>query len=387
MTVLPATGHRREDFFLSPRLGHLNHGAYGATPKRVLRAAWRWQRRLESSPVEFYSRRFESLLRKARSPLAEFLGSDIDHLAFVQNTTTAVNWILRSLPWKPGDQILLNNHEYGAVERACRVVAGEKQLELVTFPIETPEQLLGALEDHAGPRTRLVIASQITSATALRLPIEEVGRWCRARGVWSLIDGAHAPGQIDIHLDKLEVDFWAGNLHKWMWAPKGSALLWAHKASQKLLRPVMVSWGVDSPIPLREPEWIAWVQMQATRDLSPFLASPEGLDYQRQVHLPLREAHCLDRMDKLTTQLQKLGAQPLGPRQSGLLMRAFRWPYPSDPERLRKYLFHQHRLEVPCYLWNGQPHIRISLQHYVLDEELERLLKGLSVARIAPSDY
>lgn len=341
---------------------------------------------MEASPVEFCVRRFEGLLRRARMPLAAYLGSHLDHLAFIENTTTAVNWVLRSLPWQRGDHILLNPHEYGAVERACRVVAQEKQLKLVHLPATDPAQLLGALESHHTSRSRLVILSQVTSPTALRLPVEEVGRWCRQRGIWTLVDGAHSPGHIDLQLDQLEVDFWSGNLHKWLWSPKGSALLWVHPDAQRWIRPVITSWGVDPPLPLEEPQWIAWVQMQATRDLSAFLASPAGLDYQQRVHLPVRKAACLQRLSWLSQALCQLGAVAVDPQENGLLMRAFHWPYPQSPERLREFLWRRHRLEVPCYHWEGRLHFRISLQHYVADRELERLLAGLSEARVAPGD-
>lgn len=372
--------HRRH-FLLDPEIGHLNHGSYGATPLPVLRRQWEWQREMEARTVEFHVRRQDRLLREARAPIAAYLGAELDNTAFVVNTTTAMNWVAHALPLGPGDQVLLNDHEYGAVFRCWRVFAAERGFEVISAPLPLGGDLLSCLEAHVTPRTRAVVVSHITSATAQLLPVAEVAAWARRRGLWSIVDGAHAPGHIDLSLEKLGVDFYMGNLHKWLWAPKGAALLWVAPDCQKWIKPLVVSWGVDPVQAIEEPAWVAWVQMQATRDPSSFLAAPAGLDYQLRYHQPLAKAYCYDRMRHLSRQMEELGARPLA--WEGLKMRAFEWPFPQDPAALHLKLFQDYRVELPVYRWGERLLIRFCLQHYVDDEELQRALQGLSESRVA----
>jgi isopenicillin-N epimerase len=372
--------HRRH-FLLDPEVGHLNHGSYGATPLPVLKEQWRWQRDMETRTVEFHVRRQEPLLRQARAPIAAYLGAQLDHTAFVVNTTTAMNWVAHALPLGPGDEVLLNDHEYGAVFRVWRVFAAERGFTLRSAPIPLGADPLECLAAHRSRRTRAVVVSQITSATAQLLPVAQVGAWASAQGIWSIVDGAHVPGHVAVALEDLGVDFWMGNLHKWLWAPKGAALLWVSPACRHLLKPLVVSWGVEPMTPLEEPDWVAWVQMQATRDPSAFLAAPSGLDYQQRYHEPLAQVFCLDRMKWLSERMRELGARPL-PWES-LKMRAFELPFESDPAALHLRLFEQYRVELPVYRWEGKLLTRFCLQHYVDDQELERALAGLSDARVA----
>lgn len=370
-------GAHREHFVLDPDIGYLNHGSYGATPLPVLERQWEWQREMERRPVEFHVRRLEGLLRDAREPLALELGSAPENVAFVVNSTTGVNWVAHSLPLGPDDEVLLNQHEYGAVFRCWQTLAARQGFRVVTASVAPGGDLLQALEAARTPRTRVVVVSHITSPTAQLFPIAEVGAWARRHGIWSVVDGAHAPGHIPLALDALGVDFWVGNLHKWLWAPKGCAMLYVAPASQPLMKPLVVSWGVDPPRPIREPAWVAWVQMQATRDPSAFLCAPAGLDYQRRFHLPIP---CCQRLEALSSRLAELGAVPL-PGSSPLKMRAFVWPGAGgDPERLREWLFKEHKLEVPVYEWDGQLLFRVCVQHYVHDAELERLVTALKSA-------
>ena len=372
--------HRRH-FLLDPAIGHLNHGSYGATPLPVLRAQWDWQRQMETRTVEFHVRRQEELLRQARAPIAAYLGADLDNTAFVVNTTTAMNWVAHALPLGPGDQVLLNDHEYGAVFRLWRVFARERGFELVTAPHPIGGDLLATLEAHRTPRTRAVVVSHITSATAQLLPVAEVGRWARQHGIWSIVDGAHAAGHIPLQLEELGVDFYMGNLHKWLWASKGAALLWVAPSCQALIRPLVTSWGVEPMYPLGEPDWVARVQMQATRDASAFLATPVGLDYQLRYHQPLVKSYCYGRLQRFTRSMQELGAIPLP--CDGLKMRAFEWPYPQDPAALHLKLFQNYRVEMPAYRWGDRLLVRVCMQHYVDDVELGRALQGLSESRVA----
>jgi isopenicillin-N epimerase len=336
---------------------------------------------METRPVEYQVRRMATLLSEARRPLASFLGADLQDMAWVENSTFAMNWVAWSLELEPGSEILLNDHEYGAVWRTWKVVAAQRgwKLRQAQLSLDQPAlDLQAALADS----TQVVVLSHITSPTAQLFPIAEMAQPLRSRGIRVVVDGAHAPGQVDLDLGRLGVDFYMGNFHKWLWAPKGSAFLWVAPERQQELRPLIVSWAVDSPVPLEEPEWLAHLHQQATRDVTPFLATPAGLQYQRRYHLPLQEATCWARMEWLSGQLEQLGAQPL-PWQRPLKLRSFGWPFAVGAAQLQNWLFEKWQIEIPCFEWNGQLMFRVSLQHYVGDPELERLLSALSEARVA----
>ena len=337
---------------------------------------------METRTVEFHVRRQEELLRRARQIVADYLGAGVENTAFVVNTTTAMNWVAHSLRLGPEDEVLLNDHEYGAVFRCWDWLARERGFRVTRATIPLGGDVLKCLQGAASARTRVVVLSHITSATAQRFPVAEVGAWARSRGILSVVDGAHAPGHIDLDLENLGVDFYMGNMHKWLWAPKGSALLWISPACQSLLRPLVVSWGVDPIHPIAEPEWVAWVQLQATRDPSAFLAAPAGVEYQVRYHKPLLESHCYQRIEWLSERLEALGAVSL-PWSRPLKMRAFHWPFDNEPGELHRLLFERYRVEVPVYRWNDQLLVRVSLQHYVCDSELDRLVEGLSESRVA----
>lgn len=365
------------ELLLDPDIAHLNHGSYGATPLAVLEEQWEWQRRMERRTVEFHARRLEGHLREARAPLAAFLGAELDNTAFVSNATTAINWVAHALPLGPGDEVLLNDHEYGAVVRTWQVFARERGFTLKHARVPLGGDLLSCLERERSDRTRAVVVSHITSPTAQLFPVADVCDWARRHQLWSVVDGAHVPGHVPVTLEALGADFWVGNLHKWLWAPKGSALFYVAPSVQSLIRPLVTSWGVDSPEPLGEPGWVAMVQMQATRDPSPFLASPAGLDYYRGKVQALEAEACWQRLERLSVELERRGAVPL-PWTRPLKMRAFQWPHEADATALRRWFFEERQVEMPIYRWEDRLLFRVSLQPYVSDPEIARMLDGWS---------
>jgi len=266
---------------LDPSVEFLNHGSYGATPIPVMEAQTAFRARMEAEPVAFFSRDLEGLLDGARAAVGAFVGADPDDLAFVDNATTGVNAVLRWLPLSPGDELLTTDHEYNACRNALAAVAAQSGAQVVTvpipFPTAGPEDVLERCLAAVTPRTRLAVLDHVTSATALVFPIEELVSELASRGVDTLVDGAHAPGMIDLNLDRLGAAYYTGNLHKWVCAPKGSAFLHVRRDRQATMHPLVTSHGANSPRTDRsrfrlEADWTG------TRDPSGWLSVPVAID-------------------------------------------------------------------------------------------------------------
>lgn len=267
---------------LDPSTDQLNHGSFGATPRSVLDDQRAWQELLEADPTRFVSVDLEPALDAARRATAEFVGADPDDLVFVPNATTGVNAVLRSLELEPGDELLTTDHAYNAVRTTLEYVTARGGARVVVvpvpFPIESPDEVVAAVVAGVGPRTRLAVLDHITSPTALVLPIARLVAELSARGVPTLVDGAHAPGQVEIDLRSLGAAYYAGNLHKWVCAPKGSAFLWVRRDLQAEVRPVVISHGANSLRDERsrfllEFDWVG------TTDPSSYLAVPAALRF------------------------------------------------------------------------------------------------------------
>jgi len=382
-TAAPAYGRAiRHLWHLRDDATFLNHGSFGLTPKAVLAAQDAFRQEMESQPVQFLHR--ENLaprLRAAAARLAAFLGADGADLAFVDNATSGVNAVLRSFPLRPDDEVLLNDHTYPAVRNAIRYVcerSGARPVEVpLPFPATDAGAIVAAVRAGLTPRTRLAVFDHISSATALIMPIAELAALCRAAGVKVLIDAAHAPGMLTLDLPSVGADWITGNAHKWLFAPKGCAFLWADKAAQADLHPTVISHGFGQGF-LAEFDWTG------TRDPTAWLAAPAALDFYREMgDGSLRARNHALACEAGHRLAAAWGTAPGAPDAMFGSMAVVRLPgnRPGTLEAaaiLHDRLWRDHRIEVPVIPFAGTLWIRVSAQIYNEMADYERLAETVA---------
>lgn len=374
----------RDHFLLRPDVVFLNHGSFGACPRPVFEAYQRWQLELERQPVEFLGRRSRRLLREAREALGGFVGADPDDLVYVPNATTGVNAVARSLDLRREDEVVVTDHEYGAVERTWQAACRERGARLVRaavpVPVRTPGEIVERVWSAVGPRTRVLAVSHITAATALILPIAGLIERARAAGILTVIDGAHAPGQIPLDLRRLGPDFYSANCHKWMCAPKGSGFLYARADLKDILRPPITSWGdaADGAVPshfLNEFEW------QGTEDIARYLAVPEAIRFLREHDWEAVRARAHALVRRFREAVAALtGAAPLCPDGAGWYAQMASMPIPVPVEEaavFQRRLYDAFGIEIPVFPWNGRSLLRISVQAYNTADDVDALVRAL----------
>lgn len=278
--VLPAPDPLARHWELDPSVVFLNHGSFGACPTRVRAFQRELQDRAESEPVRFMVRDLEPLIDEARAELAAFVRCDTQGLAFVANASAGVSAILRSLCLEPGDELVTSAHEYNACNAAMEWVAGRSGAKVVQaplpFPVRSADEAAQSVLSAVGPRTKLVMVSHVTSPTALVLPVEQIVADLRSRGVPVLVDGAHAPGMLPLDLAALDADYYVGNLHKWVCAPKGAGFLHAAERARQSLVPAVLSHGLNSTRTDRS-RFHQMFDWTGTTDFTPWLCVPEAL--------------------------------------------------------------------------------------------------------------
>jgi isopenicillin-N epimerase len=358
----------RDLFLLDPDVVFLNHGSFGACPRAVLEEQQRWQRELERRPIELLGRerRYPELIEHVRARLARYVGAEPANLLLMPNASSGINRVARSLRLERRDEVLIGDQEYGGMEILWRFVVERTGARLVVLP---PEQL----EDAIGPRTRVLFVSHITSPTAIKLPLEALLAAARAAGALTVVDGAHAPGQIALDLEAFGADAYAGNCHKWLCAPKGTGFLYVRPRHQEWLEPDVVSWDWAE-----ESSFVGRHRWAGTRDPSGFLAVPAAIDFQAEHDWDSVRRRCRALAREARLRLAELfQLEPFAPEDAIEQMVAA--PLPAcDVEEVARRLRDEHRIEIPVREWNGRPLVRASFQGYNDQSDLEALLDALA---------
>jgi isopenicillin-N epimerase len=362
---------------------YLNHGSFGPPPRVVREAQNAWRRRLDEQPMDFFVRQYEPAYFAARARLADFVGAAAEHLVLTENATAAMNHVAASFTLAPGDEVLLTDHEYGAVlriwDRACQASGATTRTVTLPRPFTTAAAVVEAIVAALTPQTRLLIVSHITSPTAVILPVAEIVARLRPHGVAVAIDGPHAVAHVPLALDALDCDYYCASLHKWLCAPFGSGFLYVHPRRQATMRPALTSWGrvFDED----RHDWSDEFVWSGTRDPSAWLAVPTAIDFlkacglerfRKQTHALARKAR--ERLVALT------GQAPLVPDDPAWYGAMAHVPLPpGDARALQRRLWEAHRIEVPIVAWQGERYIRVSCHLYNTEAHLDALLAALAV--------
>lgn len=369
----------RDEFLLEPGTIFLNHGSYGAVPRAVYDAAETWRRKIEANPDRFMRVILPDALRTAATRLAHALGARGEDLAFMDNATSGVNAVLRSLDLVPGDEILTTSHAYGAVSQAMRFV-GERSGAIpvaadVGFPVIDEEEIITSMEAHFSARTRLLVIDHITSPTAVIFPVQRLCALARARGIKVLVDGAHGPGQLDLDIPALGADWYVGNCHKWLFAPKGCAFLWARPDVQAATHPLAISHYYGGGF-TTEFDWTG------TRDFAAFLAVPSALDFVATLDAGRMRAYNHGLARSAALRISSTWGTPLGaPLELLPAMAAIRLPLKvahsptmATARRLQRAILDHHRVVIVVTAFAGALWARLSAQVYNAPEDYDVLL-------------
>lgn len=394
MTRLHTRSNFTAHWTLDPEVVYLNHGSFGGCPVAVIEAQREIRARIERQPVQFFTRDWEGLLDAARERTASFLGAEADDLVFVPNATAGVNTVLRSLRFEPGDELLMTDHEYNACANALRFVADRARANVVTvsvpFPIRSADDVVRAILESVTPRTRLALIDHVTSPTALIFPIERIVRELQARGVETLVDGAHAPGMVPIDLRALGAAYYTGNLHKWTCAPKGAAFLHVRRDLQDAITPLSISHGLNSPRRDRS-RFRLLFDWTGTTDPSAWLTAPVAIAAMEAM-LPGGWRELRSRNRELVLAGRALLENALGvetPAPEEMIGSMASIPLPDGPaspdaplahvDPMQEKLLEQCRIEVPVPLWPAPPRrlVRISAQLYNGLEQYDRLTNAV----------
>jgi len=360
---------------------YLNHGSFGPPPRAVQEAQQQWRMRLYEQPMDFFVRQLPHAWHAARAALATFVGAEPEDIVFVENATCGMNIIAQSIALRPGDEILLTDHEYGAVLRIWQRRAAECNARVRTVclpvPVSASKTLIETIVAAITPQTRVVVFSHITSPTAIVLPVAELMESLRGHNVITIVDGPHALAQVPVNVRQLGCDFYTASCHKWLSAPFGSGMLYVAPRWQDTVKPIQLSWGLLPPE--RPDRWWQEFYWQGTRDPSAYLATAEAIAFLERIGLEAFRARCHSLAQYARCALTALfGTLPLVPDSPQWYGAMAHVPLPAcDARQVQNRLWSEWGIEVPIVSWNGANYVRVSCHLYTRRSHLDRLVAAL----------
>lgn len=368
---------------------NLNHGSFGASPQVVREKRQEWSNLLESEPMDFFVRQLENHLDFAAEKLGEFVGTDEKDLIFVENATAGMNILATSLEFEQGDEILLSDHEYGAMvriwRRVCKNTGAVPVFAQTPCPITSTDEFVDAIFEKATDKTRLLLVSHISSPTTIVFPVAKICREAKKRGIPICIDGPHAIAMLPLNIEELGCDFYAASCHKWLCAPFGSGFLYVAPKWQHKMQPAVLSWGRS--VSGRPTSWKDEFHWIGTHDPSANLSIPAAIDFLSNYGLQKfrEETHAnaqyfRQRMEEMT------GLPALVPDSIDWYGSMISMPIPNNGveppangqrDPLQDALWEKYHIEIPVLHWKGQRLIRYSSHLYNTKEEIDLLMRAL----------
>ena len=370
-------------FLLDPNITYLNHGSFGACPVSVFNDYQSWQKKLEQQPVQFITKHLWQHLEEARKELGGFLNCKGDDILLFPNPTTAINNVIENLNLNKGDEVLMTQHEYGALVRAWSRSSRKNNFAIVqqsvNVPVDSKKKFIKQFLTGITVNTKVLFISQITSQTGLIFPVKEICEYARKKGIITIIDGAHVPGHINLNISNLDCDFYTGTCHKWLCAPKGSSFLYVKKSFQDSLKPQVMSWGEegDDPGPSQFQMDFQW---QGTKDMSSFLSIPSAIHFIESNNWEENHKLSKELILEVSDDLKNLfGTDPLF-KSEDWVGQMVSHPLPlTAPENLKEILWEKFLIEVPIFEWKKQKYIRVSAHFYNGKNDMKTLINALKI--------
>ena len=372
----------QSQFLLNPGITYLNFGSFGACPKPIFEDYQNWQRELETEPVQFMTVNGPRYLKTSREALAQYIHCNADDVVYVTNPSYGINIIAKSLQLNAGDEILSTNLEYGALDRTwnyyCKKAGAKYVRQEISLPLVSKEQFVDDFFKGLTSKTKAIFISHITSATALIFPVKEICDIAKAKGLFTIVDGAHVPGHIPLDIAELQADVYTGACHKWMCAPRGCSFLYVKKEWQHLFDPLLISWGYDSAS-TSDSQFLDYHQFQGTRDFSAFLTVPRTIQFLQENDWPAVAKDCRQiAQSNYMRFCNLLNTKPLCPVTDEFLGQMCSIPVStSQPQKLQQLLFEKYGIEVPVMKQGDLTFIRYSIQAFNSQEDLDRLYDAL----------
>ena len=368
----------KDQFLLDPEIRYLNHGSFGACPKPILKNYQFWQNLLEREPVQFITKTAPEALSVSKQALAKYIGCDTEDFFFIPNPTMAVNQVVKSLNFQPGDKVLSTNLEYGAIDKTFEFYSKKNgftyRKQNISLPLVSKEKFIEEFWKGYNEKTKAISIGQCTSATALIFPVKEICEKAKELGLITIVDGAHIPGHIPLNLYEIKADFYTGTLHKWLLGPKGSTFLYVNKNFQNRLEPLIISWGYEAAKPTKS-KFLEENEMQGTRDISAFLTAPAIMNFFEENEMEQRQAECRKVVLEQYPQFcELLRTEPLSPVTEEFLGQMCSIPIKTEnPVALKETLYNDYKIEIPVMFARDQTYLRISYQVYNTIDDLEYL--------------
>ena len=371
----------KDQFFLNPNVTYLNHGSFGACPKDIMNEYFDLQMQLENQPIDFLANNIKTELANARKALSNYIDCNDSDLVFFPNPSTALNMVIKSLDLNEGDEVLTTSHEYGALVKTWKYICNKNSAKYIEvdphLPLDSKNEFLKQFFDKITNKTKVIFISHITSPTALIFPVKEICEEARKRGIFSIIDGAHAPAQIKFSINSINPDIYVGACHKWMLSPKGSSFLYAKKSIQNQLKPLVISWGWDST-PIEETPFLDHNQWQGTNDISQYLVIPFVINFLKKNKWDVVSSDCKKiNLESRAKLLNLFNEKPICNNPNKWIGQMSSIILPDcDIEDLYQYLKLKN-IEIPIIEWNGHKILRISIQAYNSANDIDILINKL----------